>query len=77
MPYKSTLIVPIVPLIANEQSLDAIRGFLCADSPNEGIFNKYYDVEIMKGVADGIYNQIDFIQQLTVKRIKTSKDGEK
>lgn len=44
LPYKSTLIVPIVPLIANEQSQDAIRGFLCADSPNEGIFNRFYDV---------------------------------
>lgn len=67
LPYKSTLIVPIVPLLANEQSQEAIRGFLCADSPNEGIFNKYYDVDIMKGVADGIYNQIDLIHQLTIK----------
>lgn len=67
LPYKSTLIVPIVPLIANEQSQEAIRGFLCADSPNEGIFNNYYDVDIMKGVADGIYNQIDLIHQLTIK----------
>lgn len=67
LPYKSTLIVPIVPLIANDQTQEAIRGFLCADSPSEGIFNKYYDVDIMKGVADGIYNQIDLIHQLTIK----------
>lgn len=67
--YKSTLIVPIVPLFANDQSQEAIRGFLCADSPEEGIFNKYYDVDIMKGVADGIYNQIDLIYHL----IKESK----
>lgn len=67
LPYKSTLIVPIVPLIANDQSQEAIRGFLCADSPKEGDFNKYYDVDIMKGVADGIYNQIDLIHQLTIK----------
>lgn len=70
LPYKSTLIVPIVPLIANDQSQEAIRGFLCADSPNEGVFNKYYDVDIMKGVADGIYNQIDLIHQLTIKESK-------
>lgn len=70
LPYKSTLIVPIVPLIANDQSQDAIRGFLCADSSSEGIFNKYYDVDIMKGVADGIYNQIDLIHQLTIKESK-------
>ena len=65
--YKSTLIVPIVPLIANDQSQKAIRGFLCVDSSHEGVFNKYYDVDIMKGVADGIYNQIDLIHKLTHK----------
>lgn len=71
LPYKSTLIVPIVPLIANDQSQEAIRGFLCADSSSEGIFNKYYDVDIMKGVADGIYNQIDLIYQLTKEKSKS------
>ncbi len=74
--YKSTLIVPIVPLIANDQSQEAIRGFLCADSRSEGIFNKYYDVDILKGVADGIYNQIDLIHQLTINETKTGKDGD-
>ena len=74
--YKSTLIVPIVPLIANDQSQEAIRGFLCADSRSEGIFNKYYDVDILKGVADGIYNQIDLIHQLTINETKAGKDGD-
>lgn len=73
--YKSTLIVPIVPLIANDQSQEAIRGFLCADSPSEGIFNKFYDVDIMKGVADGIYNQIDLIHQLTINETREEKNG--
>ena len=70
LPYRSTLIVPIVPLLANEQSQDAIRGFLCVDSASEGIFNKYYDVDIMKGVADGIYNQIDLINKLAKQEAK-------
>ena len=75
LPYKSTLVVPIVPLIANDQSQDAIRGFLCADSPDEGIFNKYYDVDIMKGVADGIYNQIDLIHKLATNESKINNNG--
>lgn len=62
--YKSTLVVPIVPLIADEQKQSAIRGFLCADSPKEGDFNPTYDVDIMKGVSDGLYNQIDLIYKL-------------
>jgi len=70
LPYKSTLIVPIVPLLANDQSQEAIRGFLCVDSESEGVFNKYYDVDILKGVADGIYNQIDLINSLTKQEAK-------
>lgn len=66
--YKSTLVVPIVPLIANSQSQSAIRGFLCVDSPHEGIFNKKYDVDIMKGLADGIYNQIDIVYNIISKK---------
>ena len=62
--YKSTLVVPIVPLQADEQNKSTIRGFLCVDSPHEGQFNKSFDVAIMKGVADGLYNQIDNIYLL-------------
>ncbi len=76
LPYMSTLIVPIVPLISNDQNQKALRGFLCADSPNEGDFNKYYDVNIMKGVADGVYNQIDLIHQLVQSKSKESSYGE-
>lgn len=71
--YKSTLVVPIVPLMANSQSQEAIRGFLCVDSSHEGIFNKDYDVDIMKGIADGIYNQIDLIYRLNKERLKNEK----
>ena len=66
--YKSTLVVPIVPLIADEQSQSVIRGFLCADSPKEGNFNSTYDVDIMKGVCDGLYNQIDQIYKLNQQK---------
>lgn len=66
--YRSTLVVPIVPLLADEQSQDKIRGFLCIDSPKEGRFNKGIDVDILRGVSDGLYNQIDRLHQLTTKQ---------
>ena len=62
--YCSTLIVPIVPLIADEQTQDTLRGFLCLDSPNEGVFNDKVDVDILKGVSDGFYNQIDRLKTI-------------
>jgi hypothetical protein len=57
--YKSTIVVPIIPYSLNDRSKDKLRGFLCIDSQRSYTFNKQSDVEILKGVADGIYNNID------------------
>ena len=62
--YRSTLIVPIVPLNADDQTQDALRGFLCLDSPDEDVFNSRVDVDILKGVSDGFYNQIDRLKTI-------------
>lgn len=62
--YRSTLVVPIVPLLADEQSKDKIRGFLCIDSPKEGRFKGNIDINILRGVSDGLYNQIDNLHYL-------------
>ena len=57
--YKSTIVVPITPLSANDQSQQTLRGFLCVDSPYKNAFDKKVDVNIIRGIADGIYNKID------------------
>lgn len=64
LPYKSTLVVPIVPLFANEQEQAAIRGFLCIDSSKNVAFTKTIDVEILKGISDALYNKIDKLHEL-------------
>lgn len=63
--YKSTLVVPIVPLLADDQNQKALRGFLCVDSPKENCFNIQFDVDILKGISDGLYNTIDELQKTT------------
>ena len=62
--YRSTLVVPIVPLLADEQCKDRIRGFLCIDSPKEGHFKGGIDTNILRGVSDGVFNQIDTLHCL-------------
>lgn len=59
--YRSTIVVPIVPILANEQKKESIRGFLCIDSPKENTFNKQIDIhiDILKGVCDRIYSKMD------------------
>lgn len=57
--YRSTMVVPIVPLMADEQSKNNVRGFLCIDSPKNNAFYKHPDTEILRGIADGIYTQMN------------------
>lgn len=71
--YRSTLVVPIVPLLADEQSKDKIRGFLCIDSPKEGRFKGGVDINILRGVSDGLFNQIDTLHHLI--KIQQSNNG--
>lgn len=62
--YRSTLVVPVVPLLADEQNQKSIRGFICLDSAKEGIFNPLIDLDILKGISDGLYNKIDRLNEL-------------
>lgn len=69
LPYKSTIVVPLCPLSRNSDIDKGLRGYLCIDSPNSNVFNEAYDVEILRGVADGLYNKIDKLYD----RIKDEK----
>jgi len=67
LPYKSTIVVPITPLKFTKNKSDII-GFLCVDSPKLGVFRKEYDVDILHGVADGIYNTLIRFKNLLSKK---------
>lgn len=71
--YRSTLVVPIIPLQADDQTQDRIRGFLCIDSDKEGCFKGFTDINILKGVSDGLFNQIDLLYNLIQQ--KQTSDG--
>lgn len=65
LPYKSEIVVPISPLNCNHtQEKPLLYGFLCVDSDGVDIFNDKYDVGLLQGVADGIFDIIHlYIQQ--------------
>ena len=54
LPYKSCIVVPICPSYSRKMS--NLVGFLCIDAGKIGAFKKEYDVDLLSGVADGIYN---------------------
>ncbi|CAN5639907.1 hypothetical protein BH10BAC2_BH10BAC2_29340 [soil metagenome] len=56
LPYKSELVVPILPII--NENIYNLLGFLCVDGNSNDIFDDLYDLAITQGVADGIYDII-------------------
>jgi hypothetical protein len=58
LPYSSELVVALIPA-ENESSTNyEVLGFLCIDCDKKNKFDNRYDVAIVEGVADGIYDLI-------------------
>lgn len=58
LPYESELVYPIVPIRYREGLNVDCMGFICIDSSKKNAFMGKYDVAIIEGVADGIYDLI-------------------
>jgi hypothetical protein len=58
LPYKSELVVPIIPQIWSDGEDVQALGFLCVDSDKTHSFDNRYDLGILEGVAEGIYDII-------------------
>lgn len=71
LPYKSTIIVPITPL--NNGDKNKIKGFLCIDSSEVDIFEDVIDIDILKGVSDGIYNELDNLLKKMITSVADDK----
>lgn len=56
LPYRSAIVVPILPRV--REPSDELLGFLCVDSARLVAFRHSHDVELMRGVADAVYNVI-------------------
>jgi len=70
-PYQSELVVPIIPTHNEQDKVYNLLGFLCVDCKEINKFDEKYDLAIMQGVADGIYNIIQKRnKQQKVKRAK-------
>ena len=56
VPYKSELVVPILPTKYGSLKEVSFGGFLCIDSDEKGSFDAdHYDVPMTQGLADGLY----------------------
>lgn len=69
LPYRSTIIVPIALLSNRRINEGKIAGYLCIDSPRMNAFNRKYDTQILRGVADGIYSSVRKINEIHFNNI--------
>lgn len=57
LPYKSAIVVPIFPRIADEAN-GRLVGYLCMDSKSRGAFSRRYDPELLSGIGDCFYEVV-------------------
>lgn len=65
LPYKSELVYPIIPIkrISSKNNYADFLGFICIDCPEVNQFDaEKYDVPLIEGVVDSIYNSIYFLK---------------
>lgn len=65
LPYRSTIVIPIIPLNSNDQNVANLKGFLCLDSKKTNGFNKDLDIEILRGLSGEICPLIDKMNELS------------
>lgn len=59
LPYKSELVFPIIPIKNDDTKSSKMCGFICIDCDKKGKFDEErYDVPMVEGIADGIYDVI-------------------
>lgn len=58
LPYNSQLVIPIMPIKPTEGEKNKIAGFLSIDCAGNYTFGDKYDLAILEGIADGLYDVI-------------------
>jgi len=58
LPYNSELVIPITSIVRDDNKNADCHGFLCVDSNKENAFNSKYEIALLEGVADGVYDLI-------------------
>ena len=69
IPYKSELVVPIIPSRYKKLEEVFFGGFLCIDSNKKDSFDKeHYDIPMTIGLADGLYSIIHRLINIQQKK---------
>ena len=76
IPYKSELVVPIIPSRYKKLSEIFFCGFLCIDSDKKDSFDKeHYDIPMTIGLADGLYSIIHRLISIQQKKLSQHEEN--
>ena len=68
--YDSEIVVPIFPSIGEGDREYDILGFLCVDCKEINKFEEKYDIPLIAGVADGIYDILEKRNDLITNKLQ-------
>ena len=72
--YQSEIVVPILPIKIEDKDYDLL-GFLCVDCVTKDKFHFKYDVPLVQGVSDGIYDLLSKRQTIKKQVPKSIPNG--
>ncbi len=75
LPYSSELVIPITSIIRDSGKNADCLGFLCVDSNKREAFKSKYDIALLEGVADGIYDLISGRNNLDTPQNSQTNDN--
>jgi hypothetical protein len=68
LPYNSELVLAIIPKLRRDD--DSLVGFLCIDSKGKDVFDEKYDVPIIEGAIEALFDVIKRSKQQSQKEEK-------
>ncbi len=66
LPYRSTIVLPILPYGPHYDPDTQLIGYICIDALEKQAFNRDIDVEVLRGMADTLYNYCGLISNTSL-----------
>lgn len=70
LPYKSELVVPIIPLHSLETNTYNIIGFICVDCVDKNKLTDKYDVTVLQLISEGMYDLFEAWREINTEQTK-------
>jgi hypothetical protein len=74
LPYRSTVVAPISRVHQLQRS-PTLAGYLCVDSRSRSVFNRRYDIDLITGVGDCLFDLVHRYCELASESFESEEGG--